>query len=211
MGRCLHVVDPASNIYTIDAATASTRLVGPVGLRSVTDIAFHGPTLYGVTFSQFLRLDPDTGAGTVIGAVGFTTNGLAVASDGTIYAGTTAGELLTINPATGAGTLVGTFGGGLFSSGDLALDSNDNLYGTLDPGAGVVVLARIDRTSGAATVIGSTGLRELFGLAFHCCRLYAASSRGELVDINVASGAGTVIGRNALTQWGMTARSCCCS
>jgi outer membrane protein assembly factor BamB len=210
MSRCLHVVDPASDLYTIDAVTASTRLVGPVGVSNVTDIAFHGPTLYGVGFSQFLRLDPDTGSGTVIGAIGFTTNGLAVAADGTIYAGTTAGQLVTIDPGTGAGTLVGNFGGGLVSSGDLALDSNDNLYGTLDPGTGPVVLAQIDRNSGAATVIGPTGLRELYGLAFHCCRLNAASSRGELVDINVASGVGTVIGRNTLTQWGLTARPCCC-
>jgi outer membrane protein assembly factor BamB len=210
MSRCLHVVDPASDLYTVDAATASTRLVGPVGVRNVTDIAFHGPTLYGVGFSQFLRLDPDTGSGSVIGGTGFTTNGLAIATDGTIYAGTTAGELVTIDPGTGAGTLVGGFGSGLVSSGDLAFDSNDNLFGTLDPGTGPVVLARIDRGSGTATVIGSTGLRELYGLAFHCCRLYAASSRGELVDVNVASGVGTVVGRNTLTQWGMAARSCCC-
>ena len=208
MSKCLYVVDPISQLYTLDPSTGSSKLVGPAGIASVTDIAFHGPTLYGATFSELLRLNPDTGAGVVIGGIGFTTNGLAVASDGTIYAGTTAGELIRINPVTGAGTLVGNFGGGLTSSGDLAFDSNDVLYGALQSG-GNVVLAQLDRNTGAATTIGPTGLSTLYGLAFFCCRLYGTSSAGELVDINVASGSATVIGRNTLTQWGMTARPCC--
>src|SRR5215211_603019 len=113
MSRCLYVVDPASELYMLDPASASPNLVGPVGISQVTDIAFHGPTLYGVSFSQFLRLDPDTGAGVAVGGIGFQTNGLAVAADGTPYAGTTAGELIGINPVTGTGTVVGSFGGAL--------------------------------------------------------------------------------------------------
>lgn len=208
MSKCIYVVDPASRLHTLDPVTASPNLVGPVGIANVTDIAFHGPTLYGVSFAQFLRLNPNTGAGTVIGAVGFSTNGLAVASDGKIYAGTTAGQLIWINPVTGAGTLIGNFGGGLTSSGDLAFDSNDVLYGALNSG-GSVVLARINQSTGVATTIGPTGLSTVYGLAFFCCRLYGTTANGELVDINAASGKATVIGKNALTQWGMTARPCC--
>lgn len=205
----LYVVDAVSNLFTLDPATASPHLVGPVGIAGVTDIASHGPNLYGVGFSQFLRLNPDTGAGIVVlpGPIGFSTNGLAVASDGTIYAGTTAGQLIQIDPHTGVGALVGSFGGGLTSSGDLAFDSNGVLYGAL---GSPVVLARINRSSGAATVIGSTGLSTVYGLAFFCCRLYGATSAGELVNINVATGSATVIGKNTLTHWGMTARACCC-
>lgn len=208
MSRCLHVVDPTSDLYTLDPATGSARLLGATGVLGLTDIGFHGPTLYGVSFGAFARLDPDTGAATVIGSIGFTTNGLAVASDGSIYAGTTAGELLTIDPTTGAGTAVGLFGGGLVSSGDLALDSNDVLFGSLSSG-GPDVLAQIDRATGTATVIGPVGVQGLYGLAFYCCRLYGATSEGELVDINVATGRAEVIGRNRLTQWGMAAKPCC--
>jgi hypothetical protein len=208
MPACLYVVDPGSTLYTLDAATASPRSVGSVGIANVTDLAFHGPTLYGVSFSQLLRLDPETGSGTTIGAIGFSTNGLAVAADATIYAATTAGELISINPVTGAGTLVGNLGAGLTSSGDLAFDSNDILYGTLNQG-GAVVLARIDRNSGAAIVIGPTGVPAVFGLAFLCCRLYGVTEAGELLDINVAFGTATVIGKNSLTHWGMAARPCC--
>lgn len=208
MSSRLYVVDPASTLHTLDPATGSARAVGPTNLANVTDIAFHGPTLYAVTFSQLARLDPLTGAGTVLGPIGFSTNGLAVASDGILYAGTTGGELVTVNPVTGAGTLVGGFGAGLTSSGDLAFDSNDVLYGALDQG-GTVVLAQIDRSSGAATVIGAVGLGTLYGLAFHCCRLYGATSAGEVVDVNVASAAATVIGRNGLVQWGLASSHCC--
>ena len=162
-----------------------------------------------MSFSQLLRIDPDTAAATAIGSVGFSTNGLAVASDGTIYAATTAGELITVNPVTGAGTLVGSFGAGLTSSGDLVLDSNDVLYAALDQG-GNDVLARVDRTTGAATVIGPTGHPTVYGLAFLCCHLFGTTERGELLHINVASGKATVVGRNQLRQWGMAARPCCC-
>jgi hypothetical protein len=208
MSRCLYVVDPTSRLYTIDPATASPRLVGAVGIVSVTDLAFHGPTLYGVSFSQLLRINPDTGAGSVIGATGATTNGLAIASNGTIYAATTAGQLVRINPATGASTVIGNFGGGFTSSGDLALDSNGILFGALNSGGGVV-LARIDRNTGAATSIGTTGVSTVYGLDFFCCRLYGTTANGELLDINVATGKATVIGKNSLDMWGMTARACC--
>jgi hypothetical protein len=208
MCGCLYVVDPASNLYTIDPATASPHRVGPLGSANVTDIGFHGPTLYGVSFSQLLRVDPDTAGATAIGPIGFTTNGLAAATDGTIYAATTAGELITLNPVTGAGTLVGNFGGGMTSSGDLVLDSNDVLYAALNQ-AGTVVLASVDRATGAATVIGPTGQASVYGLAFLCCHLFGTTERGELLHINVASGKATVVGRNQLTQWGMAARPCC--
>lgn len=94
------------------------------------------------------------------------------------------------------------------SSGDLAFDSNDVLYGTLNSGGGVV-LARINRTNGAATVIGPTGFPTVYGIAFCCCRLYGTTAAGELLDINVATGKGTVIGKNTLSPGGMAARPCC--
>ena len=209
MSGRLYVVDPRSSLYRLDSATGSARVVGSVGIANVTDIAFHGPTLYGVTFSDLLRLDPTRGAGTTIGPIGFTTNALAVASDGTLYGATTGGDLITINPVTGTGTLVGNFGGGLTSSGDLIFDTNDVLFGALNQ-AGSVVLARIDRTSGVATVIGPTGLPTVYGLAFLDSHLFAASEAGELAHINVATGGSTVVGTNGLTQWGLAARPCCC-
>lgn len=208
MRTSLYVTDLVSRLYTLDPATGSAGLVGPTSMANVTDIAFHGPTLYGVSFSQFLRLNPDTGAATVIGNIGFSTNGLAVSEEGIVYAGTTAGQLIKINPVTGIGTLIGAFGGGMTSGGDLVIDANGVMYGALNSG-GSVALARIDRNTGAATVIGSTGFNDVYGLAIHCCRLYGCRFTGELLSINAATGAGTVIGKNAVGMGGMTARCCC--
>jgi hypothetical protein len=208
--RCLYVIDDSNNLYTLDPVTASTHLVGTINVAgSVTDIAFHGPTLYGISASQFLRIDPETGKGTVIGPIGggFGPNGLAVASDGTIYAGSS-GQLIRINPVTGAGTLVGNFGGGLSSSGDLAFDCNDVLYGALNQGASVA-LTQINLATGAATVIGSTGQSFVFGLDFFCCHLYGVTGGGQLLTINAASGASTVIGKNGLDMYGLAVKPCC--
>lgn len=205
----LYVTDLGSSLYTIDPATGSAGLVGPTGLANVTDIAFHGPTLYGISFAQLLRLNPDTGAATVVGPTGFTTNGLAVAEDGTIFAGTNPGQLIRINPVTGAGTLVGPFGGGLTSAGDLVFDANGVLYAALNAGGGVS-LARINPATGAATVIGPSGFIDLWGLAITCCRFFGVTAGGKLLSINAATGAATVIGGNSVQMGGATARQCCC-
>jgi|WetSurMetagenome_2_1015567.scaffolds.fasta_scaffold213025_2 hypothetical protein len=216
MCKSLFIVDSTSKLFTIDPATASTHLIGPIGISNVTDIAFHGPTLYGVSFSNFLRINPCTGAGTNIGAIGQTTNGLAVASNGIIYA-TGGGQLIKINPVTGAGTVVGNFGGGLTSCGDIAIDTNDNLYAALNSGSNVV-LAHININTGAATVIGNTGLSTLYGIVFFCCRLYGITNDGNLVALNVVTGNATVIGKTNVfgtspnvpgNCWGMAAKMCC--
>ncbi|PYQ57581.1 MAG: hypothetical protein DMF53_22270 [Acidobacteria bacterium] len=209
----LYVTDLTSNLYTVDPATGSAGLVGPTGMASITDIAFHGPTLYGVTFSKLVRLNPDTGAAVAVGSpFSYSTNGLAVSEEGTIYAGTTGttnGELITINPVTGVATLVGHFGAGMTSGGDLAFDNNGVLYGALNQN-GVFVLAKINRTTGAATVIGPIGFNNVYGLAIHCCRFFGGTSAGELLALNAATGQGTLIGKNTVYIGGMSARPCCC-
>jgi outer membrane protein assembly factor BamB len=208
----LYVTDLTSNLYTVDPATGSAGLVGPTGMASITDIAFHGPTLYGVTFSRLVRLNPETGAAVAVGApFSYSTNGLAVSEEGTIYAGTTgaSGQLITINPVTGAATLVGLFGGGMTSSGDLVFDDNGILYGALNQGANVV-LAKINRTTGVATVIGPMGFNNVYGLAIHCCRFFGGTSAGELLSLNAATGQGILIGKNTVSMGGMSARPCCC-
>ena len=58
-------------------------------------------------------------------------------------------------------------------------------------------------------MIAAVGLGTLYGLAFHCCRLYGATSAGEVVDVNVAPAAATVIGRNGLVQWGLASSHRC--
>jgi hypothetical protein len=204
----LHMVSSDAKLYRVDRASGSAGLLGNIGIPNVTDIAFQGPTLWGLTFSQFLRIDPHTGAGAVIGNTGFgDLNGLAVSRKGVIYSAGSVENLLTrIDPVTGSASAVGPMGP-YTSSGDLAFDSNDKLYATLVSGASVV-LATINTATGAATVVGPTGFPTCYGLAFSGGRLYGATDAGQVLGINCATGAGTVIGTNGIQQWGLAYRDC---
>lgn len=213
MSGKIYVNDPASKLYTIDPVTASYQAIGNMGVSQVTDIAFHGPSLYGITFSQFMKINPRTAVATPVGAVGsgLSANALAVAQDGTVFlmAYKSGGaKLATIDTTTGAATIIGDLGAGITPSGDLSFDQNDNLYGTVNSG-GKVYLAHIDTNTGAASLIGDMGTSAVYGLTFFSTSLYAGSAGGKLLQVNAGTGAGTVIAENNLTIWGMASTDCC--
>jgi len=202
----LYVEDYLGNLYTIDATTGQETWVGPIGIYNVTDIAFYGTTLYGITFSNFLVIDPNTGNGTIIGDLGFPDmNALVVASDGTIYSASVGwGDFIKIDPNTGVGTLIGNYGSGLSSSGDLAFNSEGVLYASIRR-LGYVNdwLATVDLNTGVATLIGDIGYSYVYGLSFKNGKIYGVTQYGQLISINTFSGAGTYIGMNGIEQWGM--------
>jgi hypothetical protein len=204
----VYMVSADAKLYRVDRASGSAGFWGNIGIPNVTDIAFQGPTLWGLTFGQFLRIDPHTGTGAVIGNTGFgDLNGLAVSNKGAIYSAGFAESLLTrIDPVTGAVSTVGVMGP-YTSNGDLAFDSNDKLYATLTSGASVV-LATIDTATGAAHVVGPTGFAAVYGLTFCGDRLYGATEAGQVLEISCATGAGRVIGTNGIQQWGLATRNC---
>lgn len=209
----IYVTD-AISLFSLDCATGSGAKIGPHGAVGLTDIAFVGcDGMYGITFSDFYKIDINTGAATLVGPIGGAfpqVNALEVAKDGTVYAATSGGQFLTINTTTGAGTLVGNYGAGIVSAGDLAFDSNGILYASVKTGGfpGVDELATIDPNTGAATVIGPVGYRDVFGIDFYCCHLFGVTAAGEYLVINPNTGAGTRIGFNNINMQGMSARSC---
>lgn len=203
----LYAVDPSSRLFTIDPVTASSKLVGPVGLGSVTDIASYKGQMYGITFSDFLLIDANTGHGVVVGPLGVAANGLAVDSQGRVFAGA-GGDLVQIDPTTGLATIIGPFGGGLSSSGDLAFDSNDVLYGTLNAPGGNVI-AQIDVNTGSANPVVSTTNFALYGLAFCCCKLVAADQGGIFYEVDLGAGQINPIGKSDVQVWGITCGTCC--
>ena len=130
--------------------------------------------LYGVSLngynssnlgpSSLYSIDPATGAGTLIGDIGYAVNAIAVdPTSGTMYASTTSWSptsggfngLLIIDPATGAATEVGPFGAFTSILG-LTFDSSGQLWGWHDPSADDPVT--IDKATGAATTVGNAGL-----------------------------------------------------
>jgi len=111
-------------------------------------------------------LDPETGASTIVGPVGYAITGLAFAPDGKLYGSqsTQSGNrgnasLILIDPATGAGTPVGELldsSTGTYhnSTADIAFH-NTTLLGWSETGDDPI---SIDTATGAVTVIGDSGV-----------------------------------------------------
>lgn len=204
----LYVVDSGSTLFSVDPVTASANKIGSVGFGSVTDIACYKGTIYGITYGEFLLIDPNTGRGAIVGPTGFNLNGLAVNSKGEIFASGLGGEFVSIDPTTGSATLIGFFGSGYTSSGDLAFDSNDRLYAALSGPSGVDICI-IDVSTGTAYTQINTGLPTVYGLAFCCCNFYAADQDGILYEVNLGQGILEAVGKTGVNIWGMTCACCC--
>lgn len=112
----------SSTLYTVDIATGTATSVGEITNASeIIDIAINADgEMYGVDISSdsLVQIDPVTGAGTVIGSIGFDAD-YAQGMDfeevsGVLYlaafnATTSQGELRIANTATGNSVLVGAF------------------------------------------------------------------------------------------------------
>jgi hypothetical protein len=106
------------------------------------------------TASDLYTIDPVTGIGTSIGAIGYAVTGLCFDPTTGILYGVTSlnsaaspSSIITINIVTGAGTLVGAVGLAC-TLGDIAFDSAGNLYGfeTCDH-----TLVVVNKSTGAGT------------------------------------------------------------
>ncbi len=157
--------------------------------------------------NQFLTVSTSTGAETVLGtstpAGGESWSGLSYdATNNTLYGSATScasSTLYTINQSNGTATAVGSVSnaGCLI---DIAVSPTGQMYG-VDIVADTTVA--INKTTGAGTVIGSTGIDANFaqGMDFDDASgilYYAAFNNGafngELRTINLTTGASTLIG-----------------
>jgi Ca2+-binding RTX toxin-like protein len=212
--------NPAT-LYKVNPATgAMTETVGPIGF-AVTGLAFDPVTgiLYGSTSSQdlndpgsLIRINPDTGAGTLIADPGTTiidgcdngTADLTFTTDGTLYGWTECeDELVRINKSTGVGANIGpgtgSFGSGIDADPDdntlwLTPDGDDGDYGTVDRTTGVY--------TEQGTLDGDNG-NSINSLAWSCDgeTLYGtaileggAPSPREFIAIDTATDHVTVLG-----------------
>ncbi len=131
-----------------------------------------------------------------------------VAYAGTMYAIDDAtNALYTIDATTYARTFVGNLGvGGDF--GDLAYDPiHQTAYWA--PGRGNDNLYSVNLNTGAATLIGSHGVDDLFALAYDAGTgmLYGDSGNGNFYSINTTTGAATFIANNGVYPGGLTYRA----
>ncbi|MFQ5864131.1 MAG: choice-of-anchor D domain-containing protein [bacterium] len=173
-GRIFGAEASTGKLYRIDAATGAATFATNPGLSFLDGIAFDkNDNLYGVDVNRDLyKINPTTGAATLIGNTGENISGLAFdPTTGTLWASAGGWNavvkdgIYTINKNTGAATLVGKtgLGGG---TPDLLCDKYGNLWAVKGGGRGPNKLIRINKSTGAGTVIGSTGVPSVSGLAF---------------------------------------------
>ncbi len=166
-------------------------------------------TLWVLNYStnQLATINTATNTVTVIGSSlprsGETWTGLTAALDGTLYASSTQcgtrSTLYTVNPATGATTEVGQITNGACII-DIAITPGGDIYGVDLVNDSLI---RINRLTGAGTVVGPVGIDanyaqgmdydELNGILYWAAYNNTAS-QGELRVIDTATGASTLIG-----------------
>jgi hypothetical protein len=207
-----------SDLFLLNAATgALAQTIGPVGF-AVTGLAVHPETgvLYGATSrnsdnspGSLITIDPDTGAGTLIGDMvpgsDEASADIDFGPDGTLYGIMEPGsdDIVTINLTTGLATFLGDAGESTFGSG-LAFDTatgkllwsghgSDGVLLITDPATGVPVDGpTLTGTSSAAIAALEFGCD---GTTLYGVELAEGGSRAtSLVTIDEGTGAVTNLG-----------------
>ena len=195
------------NLYFMDNIDGNVSSPVVSGF-DLTGIAFFVDTLYGITSNTFLYIDPSTGECSIVGSLGIEGAGkLVVTSEAAVYClATPPGKgtgLYKIDHRTGNSLLVGTLApgpGAVNIPSCLALDENNNLFGTLTGyninGEKSVSLQNINFNTGNITTFNkdSIGFNSICGMEFYSNSLYGVTTEGKLLTIDSATGAGTLIG-----------------
>lgn len=199
----------STTLFIIHTTTGTTTAVGVTGetagegglvydpasarlYSKANPISGGGPTL------ELIRINPATGAATVVGNMGLTTvesdvSGLALLGGDDLLAfdpqSALTDRMLSIDKVTGAATEIGPTTTPPGSSvGGVALDPGANIYYVSDG----VQLLTVNPTTGAATVIGPHGewISGLsFGPASSC--MIGLDETSTLYDIQAADGSGS--------------------
>lgn len=195
----------ASQVKVVGGTSSWIRLVALTAVCAVitfSQVRAADPTIYGSAYAgsggaaTLYSIDPNTGAATSIGAIGFNQVGaIDFDSSGLLYGvgnrtSDNAQVLLQINPATGAGTEVGetTLSGNVQ---DISFrNSDDTLYGY---SAGNIYTFNI--ATGAATLLGSVGdgFPPGNGMAFSPLDILDKADATSLWTINQSNGSGTTV------------------
>jgi hypothetical protein len=200
----------ASSLYTINTATGAATVVGSLGFSaSFSGLEYMNGSLYVTDLFanggfNFGSINPATGAATVIAAQG-SLNMWGLAANPSLNLFYTvdldAGNVLkSITPA-GVITTIGATGVGFFGTGMAFRASTNTLFATGFDGS----LYTINTTTGAATIVGSTGLsftNAWQGLAFDGSGtlFLNAADNDNLYTINTTTGAATLVGANGPTN-----------
>jgi len=203
------------SLLAIDSSTggvlSSVSITGEEALFGGLTFSLDGSELYSIdgyndgNSDRTFRIDPATGAGTVVGDTGFNWNFRCVEVDptaGTLYA-TRDNELYTLDTTTGAATSVASISGSsLDQATAMAIDSTGHAYMTDIVGVG---LFSLDLSTGAMTHLGDLGAPSFFqDLAFDSAGvLWAVKSGGGIYTIDIGAVTATFV-RSSGSYGGIT-------
>ncbi|MGB9774694.1 MAG: hypothetical protein ACPL4I_11845, partial [Bacteroidota bacterium] len=199
-------VNSPTDLYALNLTTGNVTYIGSFGTHDqMTDIAFLGSELYGVSFDTLYSISPSDGHATAIGNIGYSSVHSLEAINNTLYAATGDREFLIINELTGQGTLVGRFPPGQTPAGDLALLSG-TLYIAFDDSPDK--LGIVNLSDGSTSIVGSIGYEGVLGLAGVGSSLYGVTEDyGRILRIDAGTGTGYETGYYIGSDdrfWGMT-------
>jgi hypothetical protein len=167
--------------------------------------------------SSLYKIDPSTGAAALIGPIDYNgVTGLSFGPDGTLYAsakgdglyadGFQHSILLTIDTTTGAGTFVGEIGSSANPTDagrmpDISFSPNGRLYGSAAMVGALYnhALYTINTTTGAGTLVGTTGFGSTLGNGMDFApdgKLYSTPTdvvNNCLARLNPMTGAGVCV------------------
>lgn len=197
------IIDSSGDIWDLNIDTNTSTFIGRSG-ETIYDIALN-PTsglLYGVSLHSLYSIDKSNGEVSIISShLSGSVNGLAFNGAGRLYGSSSRGDLFTLDHTTGIASLVGHTG--FNSSGDLAFDTNDNLFMSADVGVNRSdLLISVNPNTGAGTLIGDIGFDNVYGLSFSDSILYGFTEARETIMINTISGAGSLLANNEVAAYG---------
>jgi len=199
----------AAELYRLDPAAKAFVLVGKWSFDknagSVTDIAVdqHGQ-LFAITHKDLFVCGVDSAKCKWLVGMPEQFYGMTLVPKGTVDPTKDAlvgisqdGDWVQILPATGTAKLkkLGAFGGGWLCSGDAFSVDGVGTFATVKKATGGTdSLAMVDPTTGKVTkVVGDTGVKSLFGLAWWDGVVYAFSSDGGVWSLDTATGKATAV------------------
>ena len=195
------------NLYAVDPDTLDVTLIGPFGWPNgddmMTDIAVDkDDNVYGISWGALYAVDRETAQCTYLAPLtGQDFNGLSFLPEGTVDGNTVevlvatglAGELYQIDLETGDSWVIGDYGGSIESSGDIVSVIGFGTAATVKSGSTNDYLARVDENTGAATLIGSTDIPDIWGIAFWKNKIFGFVATNQFVTIDTETGDTTYV------------------
>jgi hypothetical protein len=193
-------------MYGVTLPSGTIASIGPTA-QTFDDIALrHDGTLYAVSTTALYRIDIVSEKATLVANLAEYLNALDFGPDGTLYgAGPDSPDVYTVDPHTGGLTTIASLPDGYSSSGDLAVVGNALLLSTTRTGQSDS-LARIDLTSSAVSIVGTTGYSCIYGLASYRTRLFGFTCDGEVIQIDPTTAASTFLAGPGPMFYGASAR-----